>query len=58
VLSSFDAIERASLPDVLVKAVDSVLDIARRGFDPAMKARNTRPKPKKPPPPPPEEPGN
>jgi peptidyl-tRNA hydrolase, PTH1 family len=44
VLSSFDAIERASLPDVLVKAVDTVLDIARRGFDPAMKARNTRPK--------------
>jgi peptidyl-tRNA hydrolase, PTH1 family len=48
VLSSFDAIERASLPDALVKAVDSVLDIARRGFEPAMNARNTRPKPKKP----------
>lgn len=58
VLSSFDALERASLPDVLVKAVDTVLDITRRGFDPAMKARNTRPKPKKPPPPLPEEPGN
>jgi peptidyl-tRNA hydrolase, PTH1 family len=48
VLSGFDAIERASLPDLLVKAVGSVLDIARLGFNAAMNARNTRPKPKKP----------
>jgi PTH1 family peptidyl-tRNA hydrolase len=47
VLSGFDAIERASLPDVLVKVVDSLVDIPRRGFDAVMNARNTRPKPKK-----------
>jgi PTH1 family peptidyl-tRNA hydrolase len=50
VLSSFDAVERAALPDLLQKAGDSVLDIARRGFAPAMNvcnARNTRPKPPK-----------
>jgi peptidyl-tRNA hydrolase, PTH1 family len=46
VLSSFDAVERAVLPDILAKAADSVLDIARRGFDAAMNVRNTRPKPK------------
>lgn len=48
VLSGFDAIERASLPDLLGKAVDSVIDIPRRGFDAVMNARNTRPKPRKP----------
>jgi PTH1 family peptidyl-tRNA hydrolase len=48
VLSSFDSIERSSLPDVLGRAVDSVLDIAHRGIEAAMNARNTRPKPKKP----------
>jgi PTH1 family peptidyl-tRNA hydrolase len=47
VLSSFDADERAALPDLLKKAGDSVLDIARRGFGPAMNARNTRPRPLK-----------
>ncbi len=52
VLSSFDAVERAALPDLLKKAGDSVLDIARRGFGPAMNARNTRPRPPKPPKPP------
>ena len=41
VLSGFDPIERAALPDLLKKAGDSVLDIARRGLAPAMKARNT-----------------
>jgi peptidyl-tRNA hydrolase, PTH1 family len=52
VLSSFTAEERAALPDMLRKAGDSVLDIARRGFAEAMKARNTRTKaPRKPPPP-------
>jgi PTH1 family peptidyl-tRNA hydrolase len=50
VLSSFDAVERAALPDLLKKAGDSVIDIARRGFGPAMNARNTRPKPPKKPP--------
>jgi PTH1 family peptidyl-tRNA hydrolase len=56
VLSNFDAVERASLPELLKKAADSVMDIARRGFGPAMNARNTRPKPPKKPPeePPPE----
>jgi PTH1 family peptidyl-tRNA hydrolase len=48
VLSGFDAFERASLPDVLAKVVDSLVDIPRRGFDAVMNARNTRPKPKKP----------
>ena len=48
VLSGFDPTERAALPDLLEKAGDSVLDIARRGFAAAMKDRNTRPK--KPPP--------
>jgi PTH1 family peptidyl-tRNA hydrolase len=47
VLSSFDATERAALPDMLKKVGDSILDIARRGFDAAMNARNTRPKPPK-----------
>lgn len=47
VLSSFDATERATVPDLLKKAGDAVLDIARRGFGPAMNARNTRPKPPK-----------
>ncbi len=53
VLSSFDAIERATLPDVLKTGGDTVLDVIRRGFDAAMNARNTRPKPKKPKDPPP-----
>jgi PTH1 family peptidyl-tRNA hydrolase len=48
VLSAFGADERAALPDLLKKAGDSVLDVARRGFAAAMKDRNTRPK--KPPP--------
>ena len=47
VLSGFDTTERAALPDLLKKAGDSVLDIVRRGFGPAMNARNTRPKPPK-----------
>ncbi|MFT3768018.1 MAG: aminoacyl-tRNA hydrolase [Minicystis sp.] len=47
VLSSFDATERTTLPDLVKKAGDAVLDIARRGFGPAMNARNTRPKPPK-----------
>jgi peptidyl-tRNA hydrolase, PTH1 family len=49
VLSAFTADERAALPDLVKKAGDSVLDIARRGFAAAMNARNTRPRPPKPP---------
>jgi PTH1 family peptidyl-tRNA hydrolase len=49
VLSGFDPAERAALPELIKKAGDAVLDIARRGFGPAMNARNTRPKPPKPP---------
>lgn len=48
VLSSFDATERATLADGLKLAVESVLDIAARGIDAAMNARNTRPKQAKP----------
>lgn len=47
VLSPFDAVERALLADSLRLAVESVLEVAARGFDAAMKARNTRVKPKK-----------
>lgn len=47
VLASFDAIERALLPDVLKQASESVLEVAARGFTAAMKSRNTRPKPAK-----------
>ena len=47
VLSSFDSVERASLPDVLKRATAAVLDVAARGFDAAMNTRNTRPKPPK-----------
>jgi peptidyl-tRNA hydrolase len=54
VLSGFDPTERAALPDLLKKAGDSVLDIARRGFAAAMKDRNTRPKKPPPPAPPPD----
>ena len=53
VLSGFDAVERATLPDVLKTSGDTVLDVIRRGFEAAMNARNTRPKPKKPKDPPP-----
>jgi PTH1 family peptidyl-tRNA hydrolase len=57
VLSGFDAAERAALPDMLKKAGDAVLDVARRGFAAAMNAsnaRNARPKKPKPAPAPPE----
>lgn len=48
VLSPFDSMERALLPDCLKVSVQSVLEIAARGFEAAMKTRNTRPKPAKP----------
>jgi PTH1 family peptidyl-tRNA hydrolase len=44
VLASFDAVERASLPDILKQATESVLEVAARGFDAAMNVRNTRAK--------------
>lgn len=50
VLSSFDATERAALPDCLRQAVQSVLEVAARGFGAAMNVRNTRPKPGRKPP--------
>jgi peptidyl-tRNA hydrolase, PTH1 family len=49
VLSGFDATERATLPDLVKKAGDAVLDVGRRGFAAAMNARNTKPKPPRPP---------
>jgi peptidyl-tRNA hydrolase, PTH1 family len=48
VLSGFASEERASLPEVLGRAVDAVLDVARRGFEAARNTRNTRPKPPRP----------
>lgn len=50
VLSAFDAAERAPLQDSLRLAAESVLEVAARGFDAAMKVRNTRVKVKKEPP--------
>jgi PTH1 family peptidyl-tRNA hydrolase len=47
VLSGFAPEERTALPDLLKKAGDCVLDIARRGFAAAMNLRNTRPRPPK-----------
>ncbi len=44
VLSSFNASERAELPETLKLAAESVLEVASRGFQAAMKVRNTRPK--------------
>jgi PTH1 family peptidyl-tRNA hydrolase len=47
VLSNFDAIERASLPDLLKKATAIVLEVATRGLGAAMNVHNVRPKPAK-----------
>ncbi|MBM4356899.1 MAG: aminoacyl-tRNA hydrolase [Deltaproteobacteria bacterium] len=46
VLQDFSGEERAALPNSLMAAVQSVLDIAARGFQAAANARNTRPKKK------------
>jgi len=43
VLSGFDAIERVTLPECLKQSVQSVLEVATRGFEAAMNVRNTRP---------------
>jgi peptidyl-tRNA hydrolase, PTH1 family len=48
VLSGFDAESREKLPETLKLASESVLEVASRGFQAAMKIRNTRPKNKKP----------
>jgi PTH1 family peptidyl-tRNA hydrolase len=47
VLSPFDSMERALLPDCLKQTAESVLEVAARGFDAAMNVRNTRAKPQK-----------
>jgi peptidyl-tRNA hydrolase, PTH1 family len=47
VLSPFDAIERARMPDILKLVSESVLEVAARGIDAAMNVRNTRAKPGK-----------
>ena len=44
VLSGFSAEERERLPKIVENGGKAVLDIAARGFDAAMKIRNTRPK--------------
>jgi PTH1 family peptidyl-tRNA hydrolase len=48
VLTGFSPEEREKLPATLKQAAKSVLDIATRGFDAAMKKSNTRPKQPKP----------
>lgn len=54
VLSHYTAEEREKLPKIVESGAQTVLSIAARGLDAAMKQRNTRPKkkpkPKKPPP--------
>ena len=47
VLSKFSSEEQVQLPKFLENGAKSVLDIAARGFDAAMKRHNTRPKKKK-----------
>jgi len=44
VLSSFDAVERAKLSDILKQATETVLEVAARGVAAAMNVRNSRPK--------------
>lgn len=44
VLSSFDSVERAKLPDILKQATETVLEVAARGVSAAMNVRNARPK--------------
>ena len=52
VLSGFDTMERAELPDILKRAEKTVLDVCARGLVAATKNLNTKPKPTKPKPPP------
>jgi PTH1 family peptidyl-tRNA hydrolase len=44
VLSGFDGVERAKMPDMLKQATESVLEVAARGVAAAMNVRNARPK--------------
>ena len=44
VLSSFDPVERASVPDLAARAADAVERLARHGVERAMNEVNTRPK--------------
>jgi len=46
VLQGFSGEERTSLPNYLRSAAETVLDVAARGFQTAMNARNTKPKKK------------
>ena len=48
VLSPFDSVERASLPDILKLVSETVLEVATRGLGAAMNVRNSRPKAGKP----------
>ena len=47
VLAPFEPEVAANLPTILKTAVESVLDIAARGFEAAMKTRNTKPSKKR-----------
>lgn len=47
VLSSFDAAERAELPDLVKKATAIVVEVAARGLGAAMNVSNVRPRPAK-----------
>jgi PTH1 family peptidyl-tRNA hydrolase len=51
VLSDFSSDQRAALPDLLTRAVNALLIVARRGVPAATQTLNTRPKPPRPPPP-------
>jgi PTH1 family peptidyl-tRNA hydrolase len=42
VLSNFDPVERAELPDVIERAVDAITRVIDQGLGPAMNAVNTR----------------
>ncbi len=44
VLSRFDPVETAELPDLLQRGVETVLEVASRGLQAAMNVRNTRPR--------------
>ena len=49
VLSAFDGVERATVPDVLKSALGCVDDVVARGIRKAMSTHNARPKASKPP---------
>jgi hypothetical protein len=47
VLSDFDAVERAELPDVIARAIGAIRGVVERGIAAAMNAANTKPAPTK-----------